>query len=70
MQLNKRVCKVCMNEHLRIYSGKMGKDSSWRDEHGLLWNGKTCGGCNRDRVRVAVAKSRNKKAASGSDGAN
>lgn len=61
MQVPKRVCKVCMKEHARIYSGKMGKDSCWRDEHGLIWNGKTCGACNRSRVRDAVAKSRQNK---------
>lgn len=61
MQSSKRVCKVCMKEHARNYSGKIGKDSSWRDEHGLLWNGKICGACNRDRVRDAVAKHRQSK---------
>lgn len=61
MEPSKRTCKVCMKEHLRIYSGKIGKDSSWRDEHGLLWNGKTCGVCNRNRIREAVSKHRQSK---------
>lgn len=61
MQLSRRVCSVCMKEHVRIYSGRKGKNSFWRDEHGLLWNGRMCGGCNRVRIRGAVAKYREKK---------
>lgn len=62
MELSKRVCKKCMKLHVRAYSGKIGRHSSWRDEHGLLWNGKICGACNRERIRDAVNKHRlNKK---------
>lgn len=62
MEQNKRVCKVCMREHMRIYSGKWnGKDKAWRDENGLIWNGKVCGVCNRVRVRDAMHKLREKR---------
>lgn len=71
MNVAKRVCKDCMNEHVRIYSGRKGKNLFYRDEHGLLWNGRTCGGCNRVRVRGAVNKHRQKKLAqNGPDGTN
>lgn len=68
MELSKRVCKKCMQIHVRAYSGKRGKNSFWRDEHGLLWNGKTCGVCNRNRIRGAVEKHRLKKLASKANG--
>lgn len=61
MKLDKRVCTTCMKLHVRAYSGKKGKNTFWRDEHGLLWNGKMCGGCNRERIREAVAKHRIKQ---------
>lgn len=63
MELSKRVCKQCMQLHVRAYSGRKGKSSFWRDEHGLLWNGKICGVCNRERIREAVNKHRLKKLA-------
>lgn len=63
MELSKRVCKKCLKLHVRAYSGRKGKNSFWRDEHGLLWNGKICGGCNRERIRGAVEKHRQKKLA-------
>lgn len=50
---NRRPCKICFSEHLRIYGGKWGgKFKQWRDEHGLLWNGNVCGLCNRTRMRL------------------
>lgn len=53
MPSNRRCCKICMSDHLRIYGGKWGnKFKQWRDEHGLLWNGNVCGLCNRIRVRL------------------
>ncbi len=61
MEKNRRVCKVCLKEHWRIKSGRWGKDTAWRDEHGILWNGRVCGACNRISLRERVAKARKKK---------
>lgn len=63
MQLSKRVCSKCMRLHVRAYAGRKGKNLFYRDEHGLLWNGKLCGGCNRIRIREAVTKHRAQKKA-------
>lgn len=64
IETNKRVCKTCMVEHLRILVGKFNnKDKKFVDEHGMTWNGHTCGYCNRLRVRSAMARLNERKKA-------
>lgn len=61
MEKNLTVCKVCLKPHMKIYAGKWKLTKSWRDEHGLLWNGKVCGQCNREQTREKMTRHRERK---------
>lgn len=55
MEQNLRLCKVCNTLKQRIEAGKFdAKNKKWKDEDGLIWNGSTCGSCNKKRVRIAM----------------
>lgn len=39
-------CKICKEHKLRIQDGMFDhKNKRWRDESGLMWNGRTCPTC-------------------------
>jgi hypothetical protein len=59
---NYHTCKVCLKLKKRTQDGKFNeKDKRWMDEDGLLWSGKVCGSCNRDRARETMRKARARK---------
>lgn len=61
MEINKTICKKCGQIKDRISTGKFNnKDKKWSDETGKLWNGRTCGSCNTERVRTLMRNKRNK----------
>lgn len=68
-QSHTKVCKICMKEHMRIYSGFFpNRRIIWRDQTGLMWNGKMCGVCNRTRSREGNRARRNKQQAGENNG--
>lgn len=59
---NLHICKRCKKLKKRISDGKFNdRDKRWKDDEGLLWSGKVCGSCNRDRARETMQKARAKK---------
>lgn len=54
------VCRVCGRPRKRIRVGTWCKKKvymktpKWRDEDGLLWNGKVCGICHRNQTAVRM----------------
>jgi len=58
MNQDQRVCKICMQLHSRLRVGKWKKDVIYRDERGLLWNGRTCGLCHREMSRQGMLRFR------------
>lgn len=58
---DKRKCKRCGEEKLRIASGKFPnrKDKRWVDESRRQWMGNICGLCNVERSKEIMQKSRN-----------
>lgn len=49
---NTIICKVCRQLKVRISDGKFNdRDKKYRDEQGLLFNGKTCGSCHQEKMR-------------------
>ena len=63
-ETNLTQCKKCGQLKQRTRAGNFGiKNKRYVDEHGLNWNGKTCGVCNLDRVRNAMKNLRDKRTA-------
>lgn len=59
---NYHTCKSCLKLKKRIQDGRYNqKDKRWMDEDGLLWSGKVCGSCNRDRAKETMRKARARK---------
>lgn len=55
MEINKTLCKVCNKIKDRIEAGKFNvKDKKWVDETGKTWNGRICGICNLERVKIRM----------------
>lgn len=53
------ICKVCLKLKKRTQDGQYNKrDKRWKDDDGLLWSGKVCGGCNRERAKEVMRKKR------------
>lgn len=62
MEANLRLCKKCNKLKQRIEDGKFdNRNKRWKDESGLLWNGSTCGECNKERIKLAMRIKRNVK---------
>lgn len=58
---NYHICKVCLKLKKKIQDGKYNaKDKRWQDDDGLLWSGKVCGSCNRERAKEVMRKARAK----------
>ena len=58
---NYHICKRCLKLKKRIQDGLYNKkDQRWMDEDGLLWSGKVCGSCNRERAKETMKKARAK----------
>lgn len=58
---NYHICKVCLKLKKRKQDGLYNKkDKRWMDEDGLLWSGKVCGSCNRERAKETMRKARAK----------
>lgn len=61
VEQNLRICKVCNKLKTRKQDGKFNaKDKKWRDDDNLLWNGSSCGSCNRERVKLKMKEKRTK----------
>lgn len=59
---NLHTCKVCKKLRTRKQDGLFNKkDKRWMDEDGLLWSGKVCGSCNRERAKETMRKARANK---------
>ena len=57
-----KLCKICNKIKKRLMVGRYNhKDKKWADEEGGLWNGRSCGVCNKDRVKKAMQKTRAEK---------
>ena len=55
-------CKQCNTLQTWTLAGKFPNGiKKWRDEDGLICNGKLCGSCNRDRVKSTMRKGRESK---------
>lgn len=57
---NLRLCKRCNEVKRRTLSGKYpdNRDKKYVGDDGLLWNGSTCGICNRKRAKEIMAARR------------
>ena len=56
------ICKVCLKLKKRIQDGQYNaRDKRWKDEDNLLWSGKVCGSCNRERAKSIMRKKRSIK---------
>jgi len=58
---NMCICKRCLKLKLRKQDGLFNlKDKRWLDEDNLMWSGKVCGSCNRERAKDTMRKARAK----------
>lgn len=61
MESNKVLCKACNQLKTKtesgFYPGK-NRTKKYVDEFGLIWNGRTCPQCNRDRSKKSMKASR------------
>lgn len=57
---NQTLCKVCQSLKIKKVKGKYpgGKSTRFVDENDKEWNGKTCPGCNKDRVKKTMQTKR------------
>lgn len=62
-EINKRKCKVCLQEKNRILSGKFpsGRDKKWAGDSGKLWNGNLCPECNVIETNKKMKRLRSEK---------
>lgn len=60
IESNKRVCRVCQQEKLRILDGKYPdeKNKRWVDETQRQWSGKKCPDCHVKATRESMRKGR------------
>lgn len=59
---NLSICKICLKLKKRIQDGQYNKrDKRWKDDDNLLWSGKVCGSCNRERAKEVMRKKRSIK---------
>jgi hypothetical protein len=60
MESDRRKCKICLEEKLRIQIGRYpnGKDKKFGDETGKQWNGSICPPCNTIRSKTTMQKTR------------
>lgn len=60
METDLRKCKLCNQMKIRRQDGVFpdGVNKIWRDENGLMWNGRLCGSCNQTRSKEVMRKKR------------